>query len=189
VTVNGKTLVLNGMGLRQATFLRIEAYVGGLYLKNPTSDPDSGINSRQCKRVTQMFLRNIDGSRLRSGWADELRKDMIRVALIGYEVAGLGGALAVLIAFFLSARVLTFGANRLWHRFSRWPWRESIRRGLAPVTVGLMILGVISIGKTAIDAVGMLVLPVIVTVILLTTQLNPALLILGSAITGSALLR
>ena len=111
------------------------------------------------------------------------------VALIGYKVAGLGGALAVLIAFFLPASVLTFGANRLWHRFSRWPWRESIRRGLAPVTVGLMIAGVISIGKTAIDAVGTLVLAVIVTVILLTTRLNPALLILGSAIAGWALLR
>jgi len=115
--------------------------------------------------------------------------NMIMVALIGYKVAGLGGALAVLIAFFLPASVLTFGANRLWHRFSRWPWRESIRRGLAPVTVGLMIAGVISIGKTAIDAVGTLVLAVIVTVILLTTRLNPALLILGSAITGWALLR
>ena len=115
--------------------------------------------------------------------------NMIMVALIGYKVAGLGGALAVLIAFFLPASVLTFGANRLWHRFSRWPWRESIRRGLAPVTVGLMIAGVISIGKTAIDAVGTLVLAVIVTVILLTTRLNPALLILGSAVVGWALLR
>jgi hypothetical protein len=177
------------MGLRQATVLRVKAYVGGLYLEKPSSEPDAVINSRQCKRVTMVFLRDIDGSRLASGWADELRKDMIMVALIGYKVAGFGGVLAVLIAFFLPASVLTFGANRLWHRLSRWPWRESIRRGLAPVTVGLMFAGVISIGKTAIDAVGTLELAVIVTVILLTTRLNPALLILGSAITGWALLR
>jgi chromate transporter len=115
--------------------------------------------------------------------------NMVMVALIGYKVAGLGGALAVLIAFFLPASVLTFGANRLWHRFAAWPWRESIRRGLAPVTVGLMTAGVISIGKTAIETVGALVLSVIVTVILLTTRLNPALLILGSAAAGWALLR
>ena len=37
--------------------------------------------------------------------------NMIMVALIGYKVAGLGGALAVLIAFFLPASVLTFGAK------------------------------------------------------------------------------
>ena len=73
-TVNGTRLVLNGMGLRQATVLRVKAYVGGLYLEKPSSDPDTVINSRQCKRVTMVFLRDIDGSRLASGWADELRK-------------------------------------------------------------------------------------------------------------------
>jgi chromate transporter len=115
--------------------------------------------------------------------------NMIMVALIGYKVAGLGGALAVLVAFFLPASVLTFGANRLWHRLSAWPWRESTRRGLAPVTVGLMTAGVISIGKVAIDAIGTAILALVVTVILLTTRVNPALLILGSAIAGWALLR
>jgi len=115
--------------------------------------------------------------------------NMVMVVLIGYKVAGLGGAIAVLLAFFLPASVLTFGANRLWHRLSAWPWRESIRRGLAPVTVGLMTAGVISIGKVAIDAPGTVVLALAVTVILLTTRVNPALLILGSAIVGWALLR
>ena len=73
-TVNGTRLVLNGMGLRQATVLRVKAYVGGLYLEKRSSDPDIVINSRQCKRVTMVFLRDIDGTRLASGWADELRK-------------------------------------------------------------------------------------------------------------------
>jgi hypothetical protein len=73
-TVSGKTLVLNGMGLREATVLRVKAYVGGLYLEKPSRDPDTVINSRQCKRVTMVFLRDIDGARLASGWADELRK-------------------------------------------------------------------------------------------------------------------
>jgi hypothetical protein len=62
------------MGLRQATALRVKAYVGGLYLEKRSSDPDTVINPRQRKRVTMVFLRDIDGARLRSGWADELRK-------------------------------------------------------------------------------------------------------------------
>jgi chromate transporter len=115
--------------------------------------------------------------------------NMVMVTLIGYKVAGLVGALSVLIAFFLPASVLTFGANRLWHRFEQWPWRESIRRGLGPVTVGLMIAGVISIGKVAIDVLGTVVLAVLVAVLVLTTRINPALLILGSAMVGWALLR
>ena len=74
VTVDGTTLVLNGMGLRQATILRVKAYVGGLYLEQRTSDANTVIDSRQTKRVTMKFLRDIDGGQLASGWADELRK-------------------------------------------------------------------------------------------------------------------
>lgn len=39
VVVDGTTLRLNGMGLRAATPLRINASVGGLYLQAPSSDP------------------------------------------------------------------------------------------------------------------------------------------------------
>jgi hypothetical protein len=74
VTVDGATLELNGLGLRQATALRVKAYVGGLYLEKRTSDADTVINSRQVKRVSMKFLRDIDRKRLASGWADELRK-------------------------------------------------------------------------------------------------------------------
>ena len=74
VTVDGTKLVLNGMGLRQATVLRVKAYVGGLYLEHRTSDANTVIDSRQVKRVTMRFLRDIDRNRLVSGWADELRK-------------------------------------------------------------------------------------------------------------------
>ena len=74
VTVDGATLRLNGMGLREATRLRIKAYVGGLYLEEPSSDPTTVIDSRQRKRVTMKFLRDIDGHNLSSGWAASLRK-------------------------------------------------------------------------------------------------------------------
>jgi Chalcone isomerase-like len=74
VTVDGKTLVLNGIGLRQATMLKVKAYVGGLYLEQKSSDPKTVIESKQLKRVTLSFLRDIDGAQLASGWADSLRK-------------------------------------------------------------------------------------------------------------------
>src|SRR5262249_4268022 len=77
--------------------------------------------------------------------------NMVMVTLIGFKVAGLMGALCVLAAFFLPASVLTFGANRLWHRLEAWPWRASIRRGLGPVTVGLRGAGNISTGRVASD--------------------------------------
>src|SRR5262249_2696114 len=74
VVVDGATLHLNGMGLREATRLRIKAYVGGLYLTERTSDPATVIDSHQPKRVTMKFLRDIDRQNLSSGWAASLRK-------------------------------------------------------------------------------------------------------------------
>ena len=74
VVVDGNTLQLNGMGLRAATALRVKAYVGALYLSEPSSNPATVIDSRQPKRVTMKFLRNIDRKNLTSGWATSLRK-------------------------------------------------------------------------------------------------------------------
>jgi hypothetical protein len=74
LTVDGTALVLNGLGLREATVLRVKAYVGGLYLQERTSDAETVLASRQLKRVTMTFLRSIDGESLASGWAEELRR-------------------------------------------------------------------------------------------------------------------
>jgi hypothetical protein len=73
VTVDDTPLVLNGMGLRQATALRVKAYVGGLYLERRSSDPATIIDPGTLKRVTLRFLRSIDRGNLASGWADSLR--------------------------------------------------------------------------------------------------------------------
>ena len=72
VTVDGSMLVLNGIGIRQAFW--VKAYVGGLYLEQKSSDARTVIESRQRKRVTLQFLRDIDGKQIASGWADSLRK-------------------------------------------------------------------------------------------------------------------
>ena len=74
VTVDGATLALNGMGLREATALRVKAYVGALYLEERSSDPKVVLDSPQRKQVTLKFLRDIDRENLSSGWADSLRK-------------------------------------------------------------------------------------------------------------------
>ena len=38
VTVVGKSLKLNGAGLRQATILKVNVYAAGLYLEKPSGD-------------------------------------------------------------------------------------------------------------------------------------------------------
>ena len=40
VNIKSKDLVLNGMGTRKATWLKVKVYVGGLYLSKKTTDAD-----------------------------------------------------------------------------------------------------------------------------------------------------
>jgi hypothetical protein len=43
ITVNGQTLVLNGLGLRKKFFIKV--YVGGLYLQTKSSNPATILSS------------------------------------------------------------------------------------------------------------------------------------------------
>ena len=61
--------------------------------------------------------------------------------LIGWKVAGIAGALAATIAFYLPSAVLVFGAARVWGRWRGSPWHTAIERGIAPIAAGLLLSG------------------------------------------------
>lgn len=110
--------------------------------------------------------------------------NMLMVQIIGERVAGIPGALVALFAFFLPASVLTFATGRLWDRLDGWPWRESIQRGLAPISIGLMLAGTITIARIAVTQPRSVAIAATVTAILLWRKVNPAYLILASAVLG-----
>jgi chromate transporter len=110
--------------------------------------------------------------------------NMMMVASIGQWVAGPVGAITVVTAFFLPSACLTFAVGRIWDRMAAWPWRDSIQRGLAPVSIGLLLAGSISIARGAITGWLGGMIAVAVLVLLLATRINPALLILASALIG-----
>lgn len=60
VTVDGKSLVLNGMGIRKATIFNIKVYVAGLYLENKSHSGEEVIRSEQIKRYDVVLLRHVD---------------------------------------------------------------------------------------------------------------------------------
>jgi chromate transporter len=67
--------------------------------------------------------------------------NILYVALFGYHVAGIAGALTTLIAISLGPFVLVLITTKIFNRLQTNPWREIVLRGLAPVTVGLMLAG------------------------------------------------
>jgi len=67
-TVDGKTLVLNGVGLREATFLKVDVYVAGLYLEAKSADPAAILGSTGSKRLFMQFVRDVKRDELVKAW-------------------------------------------------------------------------------------------------------------------------
>ena len=64
--------------------------------------------------------------------------------LIGFEIAGLPGAVAATLALFVPSSVLCFVIARQWDRYRARPWRKAVENGLAPIATGLMFAGVLA---------------------------------------------
>mgnify|MGYP000991148913 CR=1 FL=1 len=59
--VVGKTnLVLNGIGLRKATFFNVKVYVAGLYLPQKSGDAKKILNTDQNWKLVLHFVRDVD---------------------------------------------------------------------------------------------------------------------------------
>jgi hypothetical protein len=64
VSVEGKTLKLNGMGLRTKAFFKV--YVAGLYLESPSSDAKAIVGSDTVRRVDLHMKRDISKDKMTS---------------------------------------------------------------------------------------------------------------------------
>jgi chromate transporter len=111
--------------------------------------------------------------------------NMMMIVSIGEWAAGLVGAVVVLLAFFGPTALLALIIGRLWTRFEKWPWRDSIQKGLAPVSIGLLLAGCFTMAKgAAVTGTTTAAIAFLVFLTLLYVKINPALLILGGAVVG-----
>jgi chalcone isomerase-like protein len=62
VTVEGKTLKLNGMGLRKKVVFKV--YVAGFYLETPTKAPEAILASDQIRRMDLRVLRSLKAAQV-----------------------------------------------------------------------------------------------------------------------------
>jgi chromate transporter len=108
----------------------------------------------------------------------------ILVLLIGYRVAGWPGALVSTLAFFIPSGLLALFAGRAWKRWAGSPWSQAVRRGLTPITVGLMLGGVWGLARAALTGPLPAGLAALVGALVLTGRINPALLVLGGGLAG-----
>jgi hypothetical protein len=57
ISVGGQQLTLNGAGIRKKFVVNV--YAGGLYLSEPSGDPDAIVRADAPKRVRMVFLRPV----------------------------------------------------------------------------------------------------------------------------------
>lgn len=70
VKVEDKELVLNGIGIRKATFLKIKVYYGGLYLEQKIKDPNAFLATPAPKQIIMQFVREVEAKKLRDAFVE-----------------------------------------------------------------------------------------------------------------------
>lgn len=76
ITVEGRTLVLNGMGVREATAFNVNVYVAGLYLEGGrTRSSAEAVRPDKAKKLVLMFVRDVDREDIVEAWSTGFRQN------------------------------------------------------------------------------------------------------------------
>ena len=73
ITVEGRTLKLNGAGLRKKVVFKV--YVAGLYLETPSKDAAAAISSDQVKRMQLSVLRSLSSHQVSEAIEEGFQKN------------------------------------------------------------------------------------------------------------------
>jgi hypothetical protein len=68
--LQGGTLALNGLGVRKATFLKVNVYVAALYVPQRTTDPRAIVDSSGPFELDLQFVRSVGANSIRDGFAE-----------------------------------------------------------------------------------------------------------------------
>jgi hypothetical protein len=75
VRVDGRTLALNGLGVRKATLLKIGVYVAALYVAAPSHDAGTLLAPDQPWELVLHFVRSVSGQDVAAAWDEGFAKD------------------------------------------------------------------------------------------------------------------
>ena len=114
--------------------------------------------------------------------------NILIVSLVGWKIAGLGGALLALAAMCGPAGVLAWWVAGLWDRFKGSPWRTAIQRAIAPIVVGLILSGGFILATPGAPDWRLWLIAAATAAGMLLTQINPLWFLAAGGALGSVLL-
>ena len=110
---------------------------------------------------------------------------ILMMSLIGLKVGGIPGAVASALATFGPPCAMYYVSYRLWDRFREMPWQRIVRRGLAPLTIGLVIAGGYVMARSAAVGWQSAAITAAAVVMMFARRLNPLwILTAGGALGG-----
>lgn len=104
--------------------------------------------------------------------------------LIGYQVAGIPGAVVATLGMCGPSSVLAYYVSGTWERFKYARWRIATQNGLIPVSVGLIGASGVIVAQAADHTVVAYVVTAATAVITYATRLNPVWLFAAAGLLG-----
>ena len=111
--------------------------------------------------------------------------NLLVFSLIGWQVAGLAGAVAATLGFCLPMSLVVFVLFRHWERFRQSPWRAAVQTGVAPLAVGLVCASGWFIGSSVGLTPGVAVAIVLTVVAMQLRDWHPLWYIGAGALAGA----
>ena len=112
--------------------------------------------------------------------------NVIIVTLIGYQAAGLAGALVATFAMCVPTCAFAYAVGHAWERFKHAPWRIAIQAGLVPVSLGLVAASAFVLARAADQSVIAFVITLATAAAAALTRLNPLWLFAAAGVLGYA---
>ena len=103
------------------------------------------------------------------------------VALLGWQVAGLSGALVATVAMFLPTSLMMYGVAAVWSRYRGATFLSALELGLRPVAAGLILAAVYVLLESLNGGWAARALAFASGALLMRTRIHPILLLASGA--------
>ncbi len=134
---------------------------------------------------TQHWMTDADFAQLFALSQAAPGPNVLIVSLIGWKVAGVVGGVVAMLAMSGPSSLLTYAVAHAWERFRDAPWRIAIQRGLAPVTVGLILASGYVLTRTVDQSWSAYAITGATLVLALSTRLHPLWMLGVAAVLGA----
>lgn len=110
---------------------------------------------------------------------------LVMMGFVGWKLGGAAGAVSAALACVVPSCALVLVVRGLWDRFRGARWQRSVARGLAPITLGLVVAGGFAMASAADTGWQTLVLTVGAALLVIGTRLSPLWALAAGGVLGA----